>query len=295
MKNTLVRQACRWALAVVVLLFAQICTASATHIMYQFGQPLAGTTISTYISDVAPGIGNANDPPVVQQFGHVVNIYLNVPYEPGPEETFLFYTQLGPLDAADYQVNVYAAIYPVGTVKPEYSLRGTFPLTPVPSANMRRTLEYYYPVKDHYFITAEPSEIAALDSGHFPGWTRTGQSFWSFVPAQPVPSTLTPVCRFYGLPSAGLDSHFFSAGAVECQYVSDHWSYAWQIEAQNVFEVVPLDSLSGHCPATTTSVYRLYNNQPDINHRYTIFPTTRDMMVAQGWILEGVVWCSAIP
>ena len=261
--------------------------------MYVTGQPIEGGKASAYISDVAPGIGNANDPPIVQMVGDVVNIYLNVPYEPGPEESFLFFTEFGPLEARDYEVNIYAAIYAAGTAKPEYSLRDSFPLTVLSSSKLRRTYEYYYAAKNHYFITGDPDEILALDTGRFPGWTRTGQQFWSFAPLQPIPSTLAPVCRFYGLPSAGLDSHFFSLSVAECQYVQDHWPYAWQLEAQNVFEVVPLDSFTGHCPARTFSVYRLYNNRPDVNHRYTYYPQSRDIMVAQGWIDEGVVWCSA--
>ncbi len=34
-------------------------------------------------------------------------------------------------------------------------------------------------------------------------------------------------------------------------------------------------------------LYRLYNNRPDANHRYTRSTQIRDAMLAQGWILEG--------
>ncbi len=293
MANSFARRRYWYALAAFTMFFAHIGDSSATHIMYLGGQPLAGGTAGAFIFDVTPGTTGPGEPPIVQMVWRVVNIYLNVPYEPGPETSIATYTEFGPLEEGDYEVNIYAAIYAADTSRPDYSLRGSFPLTVVSSSNLRRTYEYYYAAKNHYFITGDPDEILALDTGRFPGWTRTGQQFWSFVPLQPIPSTLAPVCRFYGLPSAGLDSHFFSSSVAECQYVQDHWPYAWQLEAQNVFEVVPLDSFTGHCPPSTSPVYRLYNNQPDVNHRYTYFPQTIDLMVAQGWINEGQVWCSS--
>ena len=35
-------------------------------------------------------------------------------------------------------------------------------------------VEFYNADLDHYFITANPAEAAALDSGVLKGWTRTG-------------------------------------------------------------------------------------------------------------------------
>src|SRR5207247_6350672 len=58
-------------------------------------------------------------------------------------------------------------------------------------------IEYYYPSLDHYFVTANPSEIAALDGGTFPGWQRTSLGFKVYDPATAIPG-LVPVCRFYG-------------------------------------------------------------------------------------------------
>jgi YVTN family beta-propeller protein len=37
-------------------------------------------------------------------------------------------------------------------------------------------VEYYNPVLDHYFLTAAPTEIYALDAGSVAGWARTGQT-----------------------------------------------------------------------------------------------------------------------
>ena len=61
-------------------------------------------------------------------------------------------------------------------------------------------IEYYNSKLDHYFITQDPVEIAALDAGVFSGWVRTGQSFLAYLPHQGFG---TPILRYYGLPSAG--------------------------------------------------------------------------------------------
>jgi hypothetical protein len=137
-------------------------------------------------------------------------------------------------------------------------------------------------------MTADPVEIDALDSGLFPGWRRTGQTIGVYTSATPLSSGLSPVCRFYGRPEAGLDSHFFSASPVECQAVIDHFSNAWIYESGDVF-VVGLPNLTdGSCPAGFVPVYRLYNNRPDANHEYTTSFVNRQIFVYQlGWIPEG--------
>src|ERR1700674_4085290 len=38
-------------------------------------------------------------------------------------------------------------------------------------------IEYYSMELDHYFITADSAEAAALDAGVIQGWTRTGHQF----------------------------------------------------------------------------------------------------------------------
>ena len=48
------------------------------------------------------------------------------------------------------------------------------------------------------------------------------------------------------------------------------------------------------CVAPSQAVLRLYNNGQGggPNHRYTINPAVIAAMVAQGWTLEGVAWCT---
>lgn len=167
------------------------------------------------------------------------------------------------------------------------------PVTSIPPAPQPvAMIEYYEPTFDHYFMTSLPVEIKALDEGKFPGWQRTGQSF-------EVYPTLTigadSVCRFFNadlVPS----SHFYSADPNECLFTENHPGWTWQLEGIVAYIAVPDDA--GQCPASTNSVYRLYNDGKGgaPNHRYTTSTTIRATMMAQGWIPEGygdgVVMCA---
>ncbi|MEO8133563.1 MAG: hypothetical protein ABI831_06285, partial [Betaproteobacteria bacterium] len=56
--------------------------------------------------------------------------------------------------------------------------------------------EFHNSTLDHYFITADPNEMAAIDSGGAgPGWARTGAPF--------LAGGATAVCRFYGSQAPG--------------------------------------------------------------------------------------------
>jgi len=161
-------------------------------------------------------------------------------------------------------------------------------------------IEFYRAAADHYFISADPAEIAKLDSGYFAGWTRTGQAFAVYAAQDSALPNHSPVCRFYGRPEAGLDSHFYSASPAECQAVIDRFSNAWIYESGDVFAVALPDPVSGACPAGTLPVYRLYNGRADVNHRYTTSTAIQAQMIALGWIAEGygpgsVAMCVPVP
>ena len=51
-------------------------------------------------------------------------------------------------------------------------------------------VEYFDPDLDNYFITADPTEQAFVDTGAVGRWQRTGNAFLAGGPNQ--------VCRFYG-------------------------------------------------------------------------------------------------
>ena len=125
-------------------------------------------------------------------------------------------------------------------------------------------------------------DIDALDTGKFPGWARTGQSFQAY---SQVVAGANPVCRFY-LPPAYGDSHFYSASPVECAAVQARYPF-FVFESPAVFYILLPDPVTGACPAGSSPVYRVWDNRADTNHRYTASRATREQMVAAGWIAEG--------
>ena len=272
----------------------------ATRIAYGGGQPLGGGLVSIYITDEVPGTPTSNWAlPSVQLDGNVINVYASPAYISGPTSVpFTIYVETGPLQTGDYQVNFYTSAQADGGPRTDYMLRATFELTVLPFSALQATYEYFNAARGHYFLTANPIEMALLDSGTLPGWVKTGGMFWSYAVQGAIP-TLSPVCRFYGRPEAGLDSHFFTASAAECQAVQQLWPDAWLLESPDVFYVVTPDPFTNSCTGTDT-VYRLFNNRADINHRYLRdvpkgieLSSPIDAMVAQGWILEGPVWCTS--
>jgi serine protease len=145
-----------------------------------------------------------------------------------------------------------------------------------------QVIEYYWAARDHYFITANPAEIAALDASAPGGWARTGQSFSAYAQATGITSR---ACRFY-IPAAYGDSHYFSASPEECAAVQVKFPM-FAYESSNAFYIALPDLNTGACPAGTVPVYRLWNNRADTNHRYTTSLTIRSQMLAKGYIAEG--------
>ena len=156
-----------------------------------------------------------------------------------------------------------------------------------PGAGEQLAIEYYYPPLDHYFMTADPNEVAILDAGQkFPGWQRTGYVFKVWAPET---AAGTPACRFYGRPGVGPNTHFFSILANECEDVLN--SGLWTFEGL-VFRTEGPNG--GACAADRVPVVRLYNNGKGgtANHRYLTSHSETAVMLEQGWILEGTVFCS---
>jgi hypothetical protein len=154
-------------------------------------------------------------------------------------------------------------------------------------ADGRTAIEFHRASVDHYFVSSNPVEIAALDAGVFAGWARTGESFGVLPAGERGLPRASPVCRYYGRPEAGLDSHFYSASPAECAAVAALYGDAWQLESSEVFVVALPDAQSGACPTATMPVYRVFNGRRDANHRYVTSLATRATMTAAGWIAEG--------
>lgn len=167
----------------------------------------------------------------------------------------------------------------------------------VPFANANgetAALEFYNTILGHYFMAAGADEIAAIRTGSAgPGWELTGQSFkvWPSMPPDTRFSVVSPVCRFYGVPAGGPNSHFFTAQADECALVKRNGG--WYYEGIG-FYAWPVDSTGG-CPPGLLSVERAYNRgaaRNDSNHRFTTSESTFRRMGEQGWAMEGTVMCA---
>jgi len=167
--------------------------------------------------------------------------------------------------------------------------------TPVQAQTIPATdaaIEYYHAGFDHYFITASPAEMDALDTGRLVGWSRTGRGFAvAFQGSRPGPFPLQSVCRFYIPPQHG-DSHFFSASPAECSVIlgkigTDPNYSGYVYESPNVFMLTLPDPVTGGCPGSTVPVYRLWNQRGDSNHRYTTDPGIKSWMLAKGYVAEG--------
>lgn len=155
-------------------------------------------------------------------------------------------------------------------------------------------IEFYNTHLDHYFITADSNEAAAIDLGSAgAGWYRTGKDFRSGGNAV--------VCRFYGSLSPGPNSHFYTVDPVECNFLKQLQASTpttqkrWNFESLDFISTLPSNNT---CPTGTQPVYRAYNNGfargIDANHRITSSPTAIQEVLARGWSNEGVVMCAPI-
>jgi Repeat of unknown function (DUF5648) len=152
-----------------------------------------------------------------------------------------------------------------------------------------RAVEYFHPAFEHYFVTSNPGEIAALDRGAVTGWFRTGQRYR----VDDAPDAgLAPVCRFFTAVFAGKGSHFFTASTAECEQLkaSADWSY----EGVAFYAASP--DAQGNCSVGSAAIHRLYNagrgGAP--NHAYTADASKKDTLVGAGWVAEGVAFCAAL-
>jgi len=154
-----------------------------------------------------------------------------------------------------------------------------------------QAVEFYNARLNHYFITAFPDEAAMLDAGVVvPGWTRTGVTFSAWKAAGDSP-TAVPVCRFFGTPNVGPDSHFYTADPTECALVKQNPDWTFEAIA---FYIEPPRAAS--CPAATAPIYRSFYPGPNVsasNHRFVPDLTMHQKMAASS-ILEGVVMCEPL-
>jgi hypothetical protein len=148
------------------------------------------------------------------------------------------------------------------------------------------TVEYYHVPSEHYFVTADPAEIAFLDAKTEWQWYRTGLRYRvSDAPRD----GLVPVCRYYTDAFGSQPTHFYSASTAECGAVAANpdWTY------EGIAFYVPMPDAQGHCSAGNVPVYRLYNNGRNgaPNHAYTPHAAQRTALREAGFVEEGIAFC----
>lgn len=147
-------------------------------------------------------------------------------------------------------------------------------------------VEYYHTAMDHYFVTADSNEIAALDAGVIAGWTRTGQGWKAWAPRRSGGLGL-PACRYFFHPEATSSSHFLSSSVDECDAVAARFGDVWTLETSNAWESPFPGLVDGVCPTGSSPVKRFWNNRADSNHRYVTTFDLENEMRSKGWIQEG--------
>ncbi len=155
-----------------------------------------------------------------------------------------------------------------------------------------RVYDFYAASIKHFFRVANPGEASVVASGAAGDWKTTGDDLWML----PRGSTLAggvDVCRFYGHPTIGPNSHFYTADAGECaalktlQAQTPNDKPRWNYEETAFSTYLPKN---GFCPSIApVPVYRLYNNgfaRNDSNHRLTSKWSEVETLKAAGWSLE---------
>ncbi|MBR0565132.1 S8 family peptidase [Azoarcus sp. L1K30] len=156
-------------------------------------------------------------------------------------------------------------------------------------AGVQLVYEFYNSDLEHYFRTGSKAEAALINGGSAgPGWYDTLDYFYAWSNGA---EGALPVCRFYGTPGVGPNSHFYTADAKECEQVKH--DPGWTYEGIAFYARLPEN---GACRQGERPVYRAYNNRwmyNDSNHRYTTDFDAYQALVASGWAAEGVALCSA--
>lgn len=154
-------------------------------------------------------------------------------------------------------------------------------------------IEFYHPALNHYFRTASAEEAAGIDAGAAgAGWVRSGDDFTAWSDAASAVAGTAPVCRFYGTPGLGPNSHFYTADAAECAAVKKS-DPGWTFEGI-AFYAPPAQGCG--CGSGTVPIYRNYNQRAafnDSNHRFTASASTYLQMTALGWAGENTAMCAA--
>jgi uncharacterized protein (DUF1800 family) len=146
-------------------------------------------------------------------------------------------------------------------------------------------VEFYLEPFNKYYLSALPSEWAALDSLASAGWKRTGLTYTGSTQSA---ANARPVCRFFHPVVA---SHFFSVSEAECNALAalpefKNEGIAWYAEP----------ATNSTCAPGSAGLYRTFNNGASANngpanHRYFSDYTFYQTYAAKGYALEGLTMC----
>ena len=178
------------------------------------------------------------------------------------------------------------------------ALASTLPGNLVAPPGAAAVVEYYRFDLDHYYITADPLEAAAIDANPLSPNTRTGLYFFAWTDPALAPFGAQPMCKFYGSAAQLIDSFFFTANASECSFVLAKGLGTWSLVNPAAFWVLPA-AADGQCAPGTVPVYRFGNNRRDFNQRHTIDLSVKRAMINRAWVPDGagkngVAFCSPI-
>ena len=152
-------------------------------------------------------------------------------------------------------------------------------------------VEFFNTRISHYFVSADPGEIAAVDSGAAgSGWVRTGGQFGVFAGANDAPG-LAGVCRFLAGPRFGRYSHYYTADAAECEALK---ARGWRYEGLAFYVFLPVN---GQCAAGTTPVYRSSSDaafRNDSDQRLSVDYTAYAKSTTVGYVANGVAMCAPL-
>jgi len=237
--------------------------------------------------------------PIVKSNANRITVELSSGIDFLPLPLYVHYSTvwLDPLPAGSYQLDVVLKSFlydPSMPIWRDYSYPSR-PITVDPATNIEvaDAVEYYNTLLQHYFITASMDEMGSIE--HFragPGWQPTGSGFRGFLSPTAAPAGVLPVCRFYGTPGLGPNSHFYTVDTTECAKLKQ--DPGWTYEGIAFYLFAPLN---GQCATGQQAVYRVYNNryaQNDSNHRYMSDLNLYAQMQAQGWLPEGVAFCGPL-
>ena len=162
-------------------------------------------------------------------------------------------------------------------------------------SNRVTVYQFHNPSLDRYFMTANEAEAEYLRATPATGEVPIG-SFRANVLDRY--GSADSVCRFYGSPTLGPNSHFFTVDRDECEGLKALAERTPDNRARWNFEGVAFAAqpTTGSCSgATPIPLYRVYNDgfvrNKDSNHRFTTSVAEYQATIARGWKGEGIKMC----